>query len=267
MRLIAASIRNPIAVGRHGRADLPVRRMSLMQAAAAAVPGHRSPEHLDLHRLARGLARGSRSAAARAAGAGAAGPARRRGDRRQRELRRQLHQPDVRDRHRHEGRAGRRDRPHEPHAARCRRTPTARSSSSAAAATIRTTRCRGSSCSCCPARRDRSRTIAASSRTSIKPRIESVPGVASVNVNAGPPDDVRITVDLAQGRGAGHRHSGHRAARGQRRRRLGRPGRRRPPPVRAALHRSLQARQISASSCSRGATAGRSSSAMSPRSR
>jgi multidrug efflux pump subunit AcrB len=32
----------------------------------------------------------------------------------------------------------------------------------------------------------------------IKPRIESVPGVASVNVNAGPPDDVRITVDLAK---------------------------------------------------------------------
>jgi multidrug efflux pump subunit AcrB len=32
----------------------------------------------------------------------------------------------------------------------------------------------------------------------IKPRIESVPGVAAVNVNAGPPDDVRITVDLAK---------------------------------------------------------------------
>jgi len=32
----------------------------------------------------------------------------------------------------------------------------------------------------------------------IKPRIEAVPGVASVNVNAGPPDDVRITVDLAK---------------------------------------------------------------------
>jgi multidrug efflux pump subunit AcrB len=32
----------------------------------------------------------------------------------------------------------------------------------------------------------------------IKPRIESVPGVASVNVNAGPPDDIRITVDLAK---------------------------------------------------------------------
>ena len=32
----------------------------------------------------------------------------------------------------------------------------------------------------------------------IKPRIESVPGVAIVNVNAGPPDDVRITVDLAR---------------------------------------------------------------------
>ncbi|GAA0721904.1 efflux RND transporter permease subunit [Dokdonella soli] len=32
----------------------------------------------------------------------------------------------------------------------------------------------------------------------IKPRIEAVPGVASVNVNAGPPNDVRITVDLAK---------------------------------------------------------------------
>jgi len=32
----------------------------------------------------------------------------------------------------------------------------------------------------------------------IKPRIEAVPGVASVNVNAGPTDDVRITVDLAK---------------------------------------------------------------------
>ncbi|SFM97187.1 efflux RND transporter permease subunit [Dokdonella immobilis] len=32
----------------------------------------------------------------------------------------------------------------------------------------------------------------------IRPRIESVPGVASVNVNSGPPDDLRITVDLAK---------------------------------------------------------------------
>ncbi len=32
----------------------------------------------------------------------------------------------------------------------------------------------------------------------IRPRIEAVPGVASVNVNAGPPDDVRITLDLAK---------------------------------------------------------------------
>ena len=32
----------------------------------------------------------------------------------------------------------------------------------------------------------------------VKPRIESVPGVASVNVNSGPPDDLRITVDLAK---------------------------------------------------------------------
>jgi multidrug efflux pump subunit AcrB len=32
----------------------------------------------------------------------------------------------------------------------------------------------------------------------IRPRIESVPGVASVNVNAGPPDDLRITIDLAK---------------------------------------------------------------------
>ncbi len=32
----------------------------------------------------------------------------------------------------------------------------------------------------------------------VKPRIESVPGVASVFVNGGPPDDVRITIDLAR---------------------------------------------------------------------
>ncbi|HMM68668.1 MAG TPA: efflux RND transporter permease subunit [Dokdonella sp.] len=32
----------------------------------------------------------------------------------------------------------------------------------------------------------------------IRPRIESVPGVASVNVNSGPPDDLRITIDLAK---------------------------------------------------------------------
>ena len=32
----------------------------------------------------------------------------------------------------------------------------------------------------------------------VKPRIESVPGVAQVEVQGGPPDDVRITVDLAR---------------------------------------------------------------------
>lgn len=32
----------------------------------------------------------------------------------------------------------------------------------------------------------------------VKPRIESVPGVALVNIQSGPPDDVRITVDLAR---------------------------------------------------------------------
>lgn len=32
----------------------------------------------------------------------------------------------------------------------------------------------------------------------VKPRIESVPGVAVVNIQSGPPDDVRITVDLAR---------------------------------------------------------------------
>ena len=32
----------------------------------------------------------------------------------------------------------------------------------------------------------------------VKPRIESVPGVAQVIVNAGPPDEVRITVDMAK---------------------------------------------------------------------
>jgi multidrug efflux pump subunit AcrB len=37
----------------------------------------------------------------------------------------------------------------------------------------------------------------------VKPRIESVPGVALVNVNGGPPDDVRITVDLARAAGLG----------------------------------------------------------------
>ncbi|UXI68246.1 efflux RND transporter permease subunit [Tahibacter amnicola] len=32
----------------------------------------------------------------------------------------------------------------------------------------------------------------------IRPRLEAVPGVAGVNINAGPPDEVRITVDLAK---------------------------------------------------------------------
>ncbi|MBS0516636.1 MAG: efflux RND transporter permease subunit, partial [Proteobacteria bacterium] len=32
----------------------------------------------------------------------------------------------------------------------------------------------------------------------VKPRIEAVPGVAQVIVNAGPPDEVRITVDMAK---------------------------------------------------------------------
>jgi RND family efflux transporter MFP subunit len=32
----------------------------------------------------------------------------------------------------------------------------------------------------------------------VRARLEAVPGVATVNVNAGPPDDVRITVDLAR---------------------------------------------------------------------
>ena len=214
MRLIAASIRNPIAVVVIVLLICLFGAHQPVQAAAAAVSGHRAAEHLDLHRLARRIARRSRSATARAAGTGAAGPRRRRGNRRQRELRRQLHQPDVLDRHRHEGRAGRRDRAHEPHAAAAAPTPNGRSSRSAAAATTRTTRCRGSSCSSCPARRARSTTTGASSRTSIKPRIESVPGVASVNVNAGPPDDVRITVDLAKAAamGIGFRTSRSRAA-------------------------------------------------------
>src|SRR5690242_16689817 len=37
----------------------------------------------------------------------------------------------------------------------------------------------------------------------IKPRIESVPGVAQVVVNAGPPDEVRITVDMAKAASVG----------------------------------------------------------------
>ena len=32
----------------------------------------------------------------------------------------------------------------------------------------------------------------------VKPRIESVPGVAHVEIQGGPPDDVRITLDLAR---------------------------------------------------------------------
>lgn len=32
----------------------------------------------------------------------------------------------------------------------------------------------------------------------VRPRLKSIPGVAAVNVNAGPPDEVRITVDLAR---------------------------------------------------------------------
>ena len=37
----------------------------------------------------------------------------------------------------------------------------------------------------------------------VKPRIESVPGVSQVIVNAGPPDEVRITVDMAKAAGLG----------------------------------------------------------------
>src|SRR5689334_17346350 len=37
----------------------------------------------------------------------------------------------------------------------------------------------------------------------IKPRIEGVPGVSQVIVNAGPPDEVRITVDMAKAAGLG----------------------------------------------------------------
>lgn len=37
----------------------------------------------------------------------------------------------------------------------------------------------------------------------VKPRIESIPGVATVLVNSGPPEDVRITVDLARAAASG----------------------------------------------------------------
>ena len=65
----------------------------------------------------------------------------------------------------------------------------------------------------------------------IKPRIESVPGVASVNVNAGPPDDVRITVDLAKAAAMGIAIPDIAQQRGRADRRVRRPGRSRPPPV------------------------------------
>lgn len=39
--------------------------------------------------------------------------------------------------------------------------------------------------------------------TSVRPRIEAVPGVAGVNINTGPPDEVRITVDLAKAAATG----------------------------------------------------------------
>ena len=99
----------------------------------------------------------------------------------------------------------------------------------------------------------------------IKPRIESVPGVASVNVNAGPPDDVRITVDLAKAAALGVGIPDIAAARRIRstcpadRSRSAGASTRCDSPVATSP-------KISASSCSPGATAGRSSSAMSRRS-
>src|SRR6202521_166577 len=37
----------------------------------------------------------------------------------------------------------------------------------------------------------------------VRARLEAIPGVAAVQVNAGPPDDVRITLDLARAAGLG----------------------------------------------------------------
>jgi multidrug efflux pump subunit AcrB len=39
--------------------------------------------------------------------------------------------------------------------------------------------------------------------STVRPRIESIPGVAGININAGPPDEVRITVDLAKAAAVG----------------------------------------------------------------
>ena len=99
----------------------------------------------------------------------------------------------------------------------------------------------------------------------IKPRIEAVPGVSQVIVNAGPPDEVRITVDIAKAAAIG----------------VAIPdiARARPAPTTFPAARSRSAvsntccaspaatnPRSSASWCCRGATANRSSSAMSPRS-
>ena len=76
----------------------------------------------------------------------------------------------------------------------------------------------------------------------VKPRIESVPGVSQVIVNAGPPDEVRITVDMAKAAEPGRDDSRYLGTRSQRGRHLRWPDRSGPPAIRIALHGPLQAR-------------------------
>ena len=111
MKLIESSLKNPVAVGMVVLLVAVFGFLSLRELPLQLFPDIDRPQIGDSDELARGLARRSRIRIARTAGTGAAGPAGHGGTRRQCRPRRQLHQSDVRDRHRHEERAGRGDRP------------------------------------------------------------------------------------------------------------------------------------------------------------
>ena len=93
---------------RRGRGGdgLRVRPDEPGQAAAAAVPRHRTPADVHPDRLARRLAAGDGVGDRRADRNGDAGPARAGGNGLQRQCRQQLHQPDLRRRQRHGRDAG-----------------------------------------------------------------------------------------------------------------------------------------------------------------
>ena len=223
-------------------ADLPVRGDEPRPAASAAVSRHRAAEHLDLHRLASGFARGNRGRVARAAGAGPAGSAGRRGDRGQRQYRRQLHQPDLRHRHRHAFGPGRRDRAHEPGPlAAGRRRPADHPArrwperlQRLAVVVLRATAARHR-------RADRELPQLHRGRDPAAHRIGARGGLGQRQF--GPARRPAHHRGPGQGCGLRHRHPGNRPARDPRDRRLGRADRPRPPAIHPTLHRSLQGRR------------------------